>query len=34
MLEDGTMSDYTIAKNYVEDGIMLGRFLKNKFKKK
>ena len=34
MLEDGSMSDYTITKNYVEDGISFGRFLKNKFKKK
>lgn len=34
MLKNGSMADYTITKNYVEDGIRFGRFLKNKFKKK
>ena len=34
MIEDGTMSDYTITKNYIEDGIRFARFLKDKFKKK
>lgn len=34
MIEEGTMSDYTIRKNYIEDGIRFTRFLKDKFKKK
>ena len=34
MIEEGSMSDYTITKNYVEDGIIFGKFFKNKFKKK
>lgn len=34
MIEEGTMSDYTIRKNYIEDGIRFARFLKDKFKKK
>ena len=34
MIEDGTMSDYTIRKNYIEDGIRFTRFLKDKFQKK
>lgn len=34
MIEAGTMADYTITKNYIEDGTRLARFLKNKFKKK
>lgn len=34
MIEEGTMSDYTIRKNYIEDGIKFTRFLKDKFKKK
>lgn len=33
MIEEGTMSDYTIRKNYIEDGIRFTRFLKDKFKK-
>lgn len=31
MIEDGTLADYTIAKNTVEDIGRLGSFLKNKF---
>ena len=34
MIEEGTMSDYTIAKNYIEDGTRFVGFLKHKFKKK
>lgn len=34
MIEEGTMSDYTIRKNYIEDGIRFTKFLKDKFKKK
>ena len=34
MIEEGTMADYTIAKNYIEDGTRFVSFLRNKFKKK
>ena len=34
MIENDTYADYTIRKNYIEDGGRLVGFLKNKFKKK
>ena len=34
MIEDGSFRDYTVATNYIEDAVRLGKFFKNKFKKK
>lgn len=33
-ISSGAMANYTVAKNYIEDGTWLAKFLKNKFKKK
>lgn len=34
MIKEGTMADYTIAKNYIEDSTRIFGFFKNKLKKK